>query len=203
MKRLGWMAAAVMLAAAGFSAWGWSAAPVGQAAPDFTLTDITGTAHKLSDHRGSYVVLEWFNPGCPFVRKHYFSDNMQKLQRAYTGKGVVWWTINSSAAGREGHQTPEEAAATMKEWNGSPTAVFLDADGTVGRQFGAKATPHMFVINPDGVLIYAGAIDNRRSPDQADIEGAVNYVQQTLDEAMAGRPIAVAQTDAYGCSVKY
>lgn len=205
MKRFGWMAAAAVLAmAAGPVLVRGAEAVVGQPAPEIDLTNpATEKRLKLSDHRGSYVVLEWFNPQCPFVKKHYLSGNMQALQREYMGKGVVWWTVNSSAPGREGHTTPDQSNAILKEWNASPSIVLLDEDGAVGKRYGAKTTPHLFIINPDGVLIYAGAIDSKRSPDPADIDGAVNYVRQTLDQAMSGRPIDVAQTDSYGCSVKY
>ncbi len=195
------LAAAVAL---GWSAAAWAdGAVVGTAAPDFTLNDTTGQPRSPAQVKGRFLVLEWNNPECPFVHKHYDSDNMQRLQRAMTAKGVVWWTVNSSAPGKQGHVSPEQAAAITKARGAAPTAVLLDADGAVGRRYGAKTTPNMFVINSDGVVIYAGAIDDRPSTDPADVEGAVNYVQRALDEAMAGKPVSVPQTRPYGCSVKY
>lgn len=179
------------------------AAEVGEQAPEFSLPDSTGTIRSLADAKGKFVVLEWFNKDCPFVRKHYDSGNMQRLQEAYTGRGVVWLTVASSAYGKQGHVTPEEASAVIRERQAHQTALLLDPDGVVGRRYGAKTTPHMFVINPEGVLIYAGAIDSVSSPDPADLAGANNYVQQALDEAMAGQPVSVPQTPSYGCSVKY
>jgi peroxiredoxin len=176
---------------------------VGTAAPSFSLKDSNGRGHSLSDFKGKYVVLEWFNPGCPFVKKHYESGNMQKLQQAYTDKKVVWLTIDSSAPGKQGHLTPEEAQKQLAAWNMHPTALLLDADGMVGREYGATNTPNMFVISPDGKLIYKGAIDNKPSADQADIAGATNYVKVALDESMAGKPVATATTRPYGCGVKY
>ena len=180
------------------------AAPeVGQPAPDFTLTDSNGKEHKLSDFKGKFVVLEWLNHGCPFVVKHYSAGNMQKLQKEFTGKDVVWLSIVSSAPGKQGHMSAEETNAAITEKGAAPTAVLLDESGAVGKLYDAKRTPEMFVVNPEGVLIYAGAIDDKKSPDSADIEGAVNYVKQALDEALAGKPVSIPQTDAYGCSVKY
>lgn len=180
------------------------AAPeVGQPAPDFTLTDSNGKEHKLSDFKGKFVVLEWLNHGCPFVVKHYSSGNMQKLQKEFTGKDVVWLSIVSSAPGKQGHMSAEETNAAIAEKGAAPTAVLLDESGTVGKLYDAKRTPEMFVVSPEGVLIYAGAIDDKKSTDAADIEGAVNYVKQALDEALAGKPVSVPKTEAYGCSVKY
>lgn len=180
------------------------AAPeVGQPAPDFTLTDSNGKEHKLSDFKGKFVVLEWLNHGCPFVVKHYSAGNMQKLQKEFTGKDVVWLSIVSSAPGKQGHMTAEQTNAAIAEKGAAPTAVLLDESGTVGKLYDAKRTPEMYVVNPEGVLIYAGAIDDKKSVDSADIEGAVNYVKQALDEALAGKPVSVPKTEAYGCSVKY
>ena len=180
------------------------AAPqIGQPAPDFTLTDSNGKEHKLSDFKGKLVVLEWLNHGCPFVVKHYSAGNMQKLQKEYTGKDVIWLSIVSSAPGKQGHMTPEATNAAITEKGAAPTAVLIDESGTVGKLYDAKRTPEMFVVNPDGVLIYAGAIDDKKSTDSADIEGAVNHVKQALDEALAGKPVSVPKTEAYGCSVKY
>lgn len=177
--------------------------PPGQPAPDFALPDADGRARSLADARGKFVVLEWFNNDCPFVRKHYGSGSMQRLQAAATGRGAVWLTIASSAPGKQGHLTPEQARMVLQERQAKPTALLLDPDGRVGRLYGAKTTPHLFVINPEGAPIYAGAIDDRPSTDPADLQGATNYVQRALDEAMAGQPVSVPETAPYGCSVKY
>ena len=180
------------------------AAPsVGQPAPEFTLTDSNGQSHNLSDFKGKFVVLEWLNHGCPFVKKHYDGGNMQGLQKEYTGKDVVWLSIVSSAPGKQGNMSPEETNKTKEEKGAAPTAVLIDEDGTVGKLYDAKVTPELFVINPEGTLIYAGAIDDKKSVEPADVAGAKNYVKQALDEAMAGNPVSNPQTEAYGCSVKY
>jgi peroxiredoxin len=178
-------------------------AVVGQAAPAFTLTGTDGKPHSLSDFAGKYVVLEWINHDCPFVKKHYGSGNMQKLQKKYTERGVVWLSINSSAPGKQGNYPPAKADALTVEKGASPTALLLDPDGTVGRAYGAKTTPHMYVIDPEGKLVYAGGIDDKPSTDQADVAGARNHVDQALTEALAGKPITVATSNPYGCSVKY
>jgi peroxiredoxin len=176
---------------------------VGASAPDFSLRDSHGKTHSLGDFKGKYVVLEWFNPGCPFVQKHYTSDNMQQLQKQFTGKDVVWLTIDSSASGEQGYLTPEEANKQMAEWKMKPTALLLDPEGKVGHEYHATNTPHMFVINPEGNLIYEGAIDSKASTDPADIQSSTNYVKVALEEALAGKPVATAKTRAYGCSIKY
>lgn len=175
----------------------------GEQAPDFTLTDTQGQSHSLSDYGGKYVVLEWVNHECPFVIKHYDSGNMQDLQNEYTGKDVIWLSINSSAPGKQGHYSPEQAGQLTQEKQAQPTAYLLDSDGTVGQLYGAKTTPHMFVIAPDGTLIYQGAIDDMPSTDVSDIARARNYVQLALNAAMAGKPVEVPATKSYGCSVKY
>lgn len=172
-------------------------------AEDFTLVDAEGQTHKLSDYAGNYVVIEWLNHGCPFVQKHYNSMNMQSLQKKYTAKGVIWLSIISSAPGKQGHSTPEQALVQMTEKGASPTAVLIDEDGTVGKMYGARTTPHMFVIAPDQAIIYQGAIDNIRSADPDDVPTATNYVGQALDESMNGQPVSVSVTQPYGCSVKY
>jgi len=180
------------------------AAPaVGSPAPEFTLTDSNGQSHNLSDFKGKFVVLEWLNHGCPFVVKHYESDNMQSLQREYTGRDVVWLSIVSSAPGKQGHMSPEETNAAIAEKNAAPTAVLLDEDGTVGKLYDAKVTPEMFIINPEGILVYQGAIDDKSSTDVADVAGAKNYVKQALDELLSGQEVSEPTTKAYGCSVKY
>lgn len=177
-------------------------ASLGRPAPLFRLTDTQGRVHSLVPLKGKFVVLEWFNPECPFSKKHY-GGNMQRLQRTYTGRGIVWLSIDSSAPGKQGHLTPEQANALIKERHMGSTAVLLDPDGSVGRLYGAKTTPHLFIINPEGVVIYAGAIDDQPSADPADIARATNYVQRALEEAMAGEAVSVPQTKPYGCSVKY
>jgi peroxiredoxin len=180
------------------------AAPqTGQPAPEFTLTDSNGKSHKLSDFKGKFVVLEWLNHGCPFVVKHYSSGNMQKLQKEFTGKDVVWLSIASSAPGKQGHMSPEETNKVKEEKGSAATAVLLDEDGTVGRLYDAKVTPALYVISPEGTLIYMGAIDDVKSTDAADIAGAKNYVKQALDEAMANKAVSEPTTAAYGCGIKY
>jgi peroxiredoxin len=180
------------------------AAPeVGKPAPEFTLTDSNGKSHSLSDFKGKYVVLEWINFGCPFVKKFYEPGAMQKLQSEWTGKDVVWLAINSSASGKQGHFASDELKKQLETVGFKGTAYLVDEQGTVGKKYDAKTTPHMFVINPEGVLIYQGAIDNKKSTDSADIEGAANYVSAALDEAKAGKAVSTATTTPYGCSVKY
>jgi hypothetical protein len=180
------------------------AAPeIGKPAPEFTLTDSAGTSHKLSDFKGKVVVLEWLNHGCPFVKKHYDEGNMQKLQKKYTGEGVVWLSIVSSAPGKQGHMTAEDTNKTKEEKGAAPTAVLLDEDGKVGQLYEAKVTPELFIINPEGALVYAGGIDDKKSTDPADIATSTNFVAQALDEILAGKPVSMAKTAAYGCSVKY
>jgi peroxiredoxin len=176
---------------------------VGQPAPAFTLTDTTGAQRSLSDYQGKLVVLEWLNHDCPFVRKHYGSGNMQKLQKRYTDQGVVWLSINSSAPGKQGNYPPDKANELTQEKHASPTAVLLDPDGTVGKAYGAKTTPHMFVIDQKGTLVYAGGIDDKPSTDPADVATARNHVDVALTETMAGKPVSVATSTPYGCSVKY
>ena len=178
-------------------------AVVGQPAPEFTLKDNSGQSHALSSFRGKYVVLEWVNFGCPFVNKHYGSGNMQKLQKAYTGKGVVWLSVNSSGEGKQGYYPAAELGGVLKEKGAAPTAYLIDTDGKVGHLYGARTTPHMFVVDPKGTVVYAGGIDDKPSTDQADIAGATNYVAAALDQALAGKAVATAVTKPYGCSVKY
>src|SRR3954470_3961993 len=177
--------------------------PVGSTAPDFALKDTKGQSHSLSQYKGKYVVLEWFNPECPFVKKHYGSDNMQKVQEEFTKKGVVWLSIDSSAPGLEGNLTADQANAKMTEWKTKQTALVLDPDGKAGRSYGAKNTPHMFVINPEGKIVYEGAIDSKATPNPADITTATNYVKVALDEALAGKTVTTPNSRPYGFSVKY
>jgi peroxiredoxin len=176
---------------------------IGKPAPDFTLRDLSGKKHELSDYKGKYVVLEWVNFGCPFVRKHYGSQNMQKLQKQFADKGVVWLSICSSAPGKQGNETPQAAEKGISQFGWAASAYLVDADGTVGRLYNAKTTPEMYVVDPKGTLIYAGAIDNKPTRDPATVEGANNYVQAALSEATAGKAVSVPSTKPYGCSVKY
>lgn len=195
-----WLAFALLLSTLPLQAKDLS---TGQKAPSFSLPDSTGKTESLSDYKGKYVVLEWINHGCPFIKKHYNSGNMQALQKEYTGKGVVWLSICSSAKGKEGYLEAEEWNKITMEKGAAPTAVLLDPAGKVGKAYGAKATPHMFVIGPDGRLLYQGAIDDTASTDPDDIKTSKNYVRAALDEAMAGKPVTVSSTKAYGCGVKY
>jgi peroxiredoxin len=178
-------------------------ARVNAPAPDFSATDSYGKTQKLSDQKGKIVVLEWTNDGCPFVGKHYRSGNMQALQKKYTGQGVVWFTVVSSATGTQGYVTPEEANRDITTRGAAPTAVLLDPTGALGHLYGAQATPHMYVINPEGQLVYMGAIDDIPSADVADIAHAKNYVAAAIEEVKAGKRVSVPATKAYGCSVKY
>ncbi|HUH61933.1 MAG TPA: redoxin domain-containing protein [Terracidiphilus sp.] len=178
-------------------------ARVGAPAPNFTATDSRGQAQSLSSFHGKYVVLEWHNQGCPYTRKHYVSGNMQALQKEWTAKGVVWFTVISSARGQQGYVTSSEENDYLKKMHADPTAVLMDPEGKIGRLFDAKTTPQMIVINPAGNIIYDGAIDNRATPDVDDIKGADNYVTDALTEAIAGKPVATPYTRPYGCSVKY
>jgi hypothetical protein len=175
----------------------------GSPAPDFTATDIAGHAVHLGDYAGKTIVIEWTNDGCPFVGKHYNSGNMQALQRRYTEAGDVWLTITSSAPGEQGFVGPDEARADLARWNAAPSDYLLDPDGAVGHLYDARATPHMVVIDGKGVVAYMGAIDDKRSTDVADVKTAKNYVAAALDELAAGKPVTVAATHDYGCSVKY
>jgi peroxiredoxin len=176
---------------------------VGSPAPAFTAPDSQGRTQALDQYRGKYVVLEWHNQGCPYTRKHYVSGNMQGLQKEWTAKGVVWFTVISSAPGSQGYVTPPEENAYLARMHAAPTAVLLDSDGKVGHLYNAKTTPQMFVIDPQGKLIYAGAIDDKPTPDPEDIRGADNYVSDALTAAMAGKAVATPYSRSYGCSVKY
>lgn len=179
------------------------AAEVGQPAPEFRAVDSNGKEHALSDYKGKTVVLEWTNHECPFVKKHYDSGNMQALQKEATGEGVIWLSVNSSAAGKEGHATPEQANALIAQAGSAATAYLIDDSGEIGMKYGAKTTPHMYVVDPGGVLVYAGAIDDQPTASADAIQGAKNFVREALGDLEAGRPVAVAQTQAYGCGVKY
>ncbi len=179
------------------------AARVGQATPDFTGTDTYGRVHHLSDYRGKFVVLEWQNRGCPYTRKHYESGNMDRQLKQWTSRGVIWLTIISSAPGKQGYMTAPQANEYFRQMNASPTAILLDPAGVIGHLYDAKTTPEMYIIDPHGRLIYEGAIDNRPSPDPESVDGATNYVQLALTEALSGKPVSTPVTRPYGCSVKY
>jgi peroxiredoxin len=179
------------------------AVAVGSAAPLFTAQGLDSAQLNLADYKGKYVVLEWHNQGCPYVRKHYDSGNMQKLQQAWSKKGVVWLSVISSAEGKEGYVTNAQEKAYLKEKKADPSNVIFDAKGVVGRLYEAKTTPHMFVIDPAGKLIYNGAIDDKPNTDREDIATAKNYVSAALTEAMAGKEVMESSIAPYGCSVKY
>ena len=180
-----------------------AAAVVGKPAPNFKLTDANGKAVSLSDFRGKTVVLEWSNPGCPFVQKHYGSGNMQKAQTAAAKDGVVWLTINSGAPGKQGHMSGAEAKAFLAKAGARPAAYLLDPRGVVGRAYEAKTTPHMYVVNKAGTLVYAGGIDDKPTKSPADIKSARNHVLAALSELKAGKAVSVATSRPYGCAVKY
>jgi len=175
----------------------------GATAPDFTIADTAGKPVKLADYRGKFVVLEWTNPECPFVRKHYTSNNMQGLQKEWGAKDVVWLTINSTNASHSEYKSADEMASWMRAQGAAPRAALIDGTSATARTYGAKTTPHMFVVDPAGKLLYAGAIDDRRSSNPADAKVANNYVRAALTEATAGKPVTVASTAPYGCSLKY
>lgn len=182
---------------------GNAAAIVGKKAPSIELRDSNGKTVRLDAFKGKFVVLEWVNFQCPFVGKHYGSGNMQKLQKDYTQKGVVWLSICSSAQGKQGHVNGQEANELLKQKGAAPSRFLLDPAGNVGKAYGAKTTPHMFVIDPKGTVVYDGAIDDTPSTDKADIATAKNYVVAALDAAMSGKKVDTAVTQPYGCSVKY
>ena len=200
MLRRTLIATAAALFAAGSAQ---AAATVGQPAPDFTLKDATGKTVRLSDFKGKHVVLEWTNPGCPFVRKHYDNGNMPATQKDATSKGVVWLAINSTEKASSDYLEPAKLVAWKAERKSAPSAILMDEEGTVGKSYGARTTPHMYIVNPQGQLVYAGGIDSIPSARPADIEKATNYVKVGLSEALAGKPISAATTQPYGCSIKY
>jgi len=180
------------------------AVTIGQPAPAFELKDTSGKTVKLADFKGKHVVLEWVNPGCPFVVKHYGSQNMQGLQKAYTAKDVVWLSVNSTAKSAGDYLEPAALSAKLvKDWGAAPTAVLMDESGRVGRAYAAKTTPHMYVIDPAGKLVYAGGIDDKRTSNPADVKTANNFVKAALTESMAGKPVSTPTATPYGCSVKY
>ncbi|QOF79202.1 thioredoxin family protein [Variovorax sp. 38R] len=198
------VAAAVALGATFLMGTNAFAAPaVGQQAPDFVAVDTSGAKHKLSDFAGKFVVLEWTNPGCPFVRKHYGSGNMPATQKAATDKGVVWLAINSTERAASDYLKADALDAWMKSQKAAPTAVLMDEDGVIGQVYGARTTPHIFIIDPKGMLVYAGGIDSIASARADDIKTATNYVNQALGEVLGGKPVSMASTRPYGCSIKY
>lgn len=180
-----------------------AAATLGQAAPDFTLKDTSGKTVKLSDFRGKHVVLEWTNPGCPFVRKHYNSGNLPAQQKEAMSKGVVWLAINSTEKASADYMEPAKLVAWKKERQSVPSAILMDEDGTTGKAYAARVTPHMYIIDPQGRLIYAGGIDSIPSARAEDIPKATQHVKVALGEALAGKPISAPTTQAYGCTIKY
>lgn len=192
--------AAMALAAPNVSS---AQAAVGQNAPDFSVTDTQGRKVALSDFKGKHVVLEWVNPGCPFVVKHYSSGNMQATQKGAVDRGVVWLTVNSTAKGHGDYRSPADMAAWMQSQKAVATATLMDTDGRMGRAYGARTTPHMYLIDPAGKLVYAGAIDSKPTANPADIASAVNHVNVALSEVLAGKPVSMPQTRAYGCTIKY
>ena len=181
----------------------YAAPAVGQPAPDFTLTDTLGKTVHLSDYRGKLVVLEWVNPGCPYVRKHYSSANMQGTQKETTAQGVVWLSINSTEKASYDYLAPPQLARWMVDQKAAPTLTLMDEEGKVGQAYGARTTPHMYIISPQGTLVYAGGIDSIASSRPEDVKSAVNYVKQVVREALAGQPLSNATTRPYGCSIKY
>jgi hypothetical protein len=196
MKRI----AAIIAAAACGAAF--ANAPAGQSAPDFTVTDLSGKPVSLADYQGKTVVLEWHNFGCPFVQKHYRSGNMQALQKKYAGD-VVWLAVNSTTRTASDYTEPAKLAGQLRDFGAAPAKYLMDDPGAMGQAYGAKTTPHMFIIDPSGKVVYNGAIDDKRSTSLEDVKTAKNYVVAALDELKAGKPVSVSTTTPYGCSVKY
>lgn len=197
------LAAVLVAAVAALSSSVHAAAVPGQPAPAFKGTDVNGKPVALSDFKGRYVVLEWNNPNCPFVMKHYDSGNLQSLQKRFGSDNVAWVAVNSTRDDHGDYMAPASLAAWFKQQNAAPTAVLMDSKGEIGRAYGAKVTPHMYVIDPKGTVIYAGAIDDKRSANPADVKIASNYVVAALTEARSGKPVATAASSAYGCTIKY
>ena len=194
---------AAALACSLFAASALAAVAIGNAAPDFSLTDSNGKTQTLSQYKGKTVVLEWNNPGCPFVHKHYESGNIPRQQAEATAMGVIWLTLNSGATGKQGHLDGAGANAFIAQYHASPTAYLLDGEGKVGRLYGARTTPHLFLIDAGGTLRYMGGIDSIASTDQDDLARATQYVPQALAELKAGKPVSVTTSEPYGCGIKY
>lgn len=203
MKRSTFALSLIFAALAAVAAAPVPAVTIGQPAPDFALPDLQGKTAKLSDYAGKFVVLEWVNPDCPFVKKHYNSANMPTLQKEAGARNVVWLSINSTHPGHSEFKTPAEMKSWLSAKNASPHTVLFDRDGGTGKLYGAKTTPHMYIIDPAGKLIYAGGIDDKRSTNPDDIKTAKNFVRAALAEALAGKPVTVASASPYGCSIKY
>ncbi|MFZ5550954.1 MAG: thioredoxin family protein [Pseudomonadota bacterium] len=202
--KMSWTTTAAVLCLGALAAGGAMAqAAVNQPAPAFSVQDASGRTVSLGDYKGKHVVLEWVNPGCPFVQKHYNSGNMPAIQKDAVAKGVVWLSISSTAKDASDYKSPADLGAWQKSVSAVPTATLMDTDGKVGKAYGARTTPHMYVIDPQGKLIYAGAIDSKPTAKVDDIKGATNYVGQALNEALAGKPVSQPSTTPYGCSVKY
>jgi peroxiredoxin len=199
MKKLPLLAATLACA---FAAPAFAAAIIGQSAPAFTATDLAGKPVSLADFKGKTVVLEWHNFGCPFVQKHYKSGNMQALQKKYGGD-VVWLSVNSTNSGHQDYMEPARLTKALSEFGAAPTRFVMDEPGKVGLAYGAKVTPHMYIIDPTGKVVYNGAIDDNRSANPADVKGAKNYVATALDEMKAGKPVSTPSTTPYGCTIKY
>ncbi len=178
-------------------------APVGEPAPDFEVVDAQGNMHSLSDYEGKYVILEWLNRGCPYIQKHYNGNNMQRLQKKFTDQGVVWLSVISSAQGKQGYMEPAEVQQYVEEQGASPTAVLLDTDGTMGQAYDARVTPHMFIIDPDGLVRYNGAIDDKPTPRMSSLDDANNYIEAAMNNLMNGEEVEVKSNTPYGCGVKY
>jgi peroxiredoxin len=195
--------AALLVAGLLMTASAYATPQIGKPAPDFATVDSNGKAVKLADFRGKTVVLEWTNDGCPYVKKHYSTNNMQALQKDATAKGVIWLTVISSAPGSQGYVTGDEANALTKDRDAAPTAVLLDPEGAMGHLYDARTTPHMFIVNGEGALVYMGGIDDKATTEAADVKPAKNYVRAALDNLAAGAPVENAVTRPYGCSVKY
>lgn len=202
-RRTTLLTAALIAAGSLLAGQAHAAAAVGQPAPAFSVVDTSGKTRTLDEFKGKTVVLEWVNPGCPFVRKHYDSANMQGLQKEFTGKEVVWLAVNSTEKAASDYLAPPKLAAWFKDKTGAPTATLMDEEGTVGKAYGARTTPHMYIVNPQGVVVYAGGIDSIPSARASDIKSATNYVRQGLNEALAGKAISTATAQPYGCSIKY
>ena len=197
-------AATAAIATFSISSMAYAGIPTGSQVSDMMVTDSNGKTHKLSDFKGKNIVLEWTNDGCPYVKKHYATNNMQNLQKSATADGeTVWLSVISSAPGTQGYVSGEEANAIVEKFDAAPTAVILDPEGVKGKAFGAQTTPHMYIIDANQTLVYQGAIDDNRSAKHDTVKGAKNYVAAALAEIKAGKPVSVTETKAYGCSVKY
>jgi peroxiredoxin len=192
-----------MLAMLGIAPAAHSAAVVGQKAPEFSAKDANGKIVKLADFKGKTVVLEWLNPGCPYVKKHYNSGNMQSTQKDATDKGVVWLAVNSTETAHSDYLAPAALQKWMGEQKAAATHTLMDDSGSIGQQYAARTTPHMFIISPQGNVVYAGGIDSIASARTEDVKLATNYIKQSLGETLSGKPISAANTKPYGCSVKY